>query len=96
MTTLKLTAYAGKDPEDGTGTYMVTLTDPAYPEQVDCFAMAADENSDVAIRDVEGVQIALSVGIWRFGKAQPIAHQFLAQPGLETLWQIDVEGARKQ
>lgn len=93
---LKLTAYKGTDPEDGSGTYMITLTDPGTPDALDCFAMTVDEHSDHAIQDIEGVKMAFALGIWRLGRAQPIAHEFLTMPTTEQLWQTDVEGGRRQ
>lgn len=95
MANLKLTAYQGIDPEGGTGVYMVTIHDPDTPDNIDCIAMRVDENSTEAINDPEGVKIVLSVGIWRAGKARPIAHQFLAMETTKQLWQIDVQGGAK-
>lgn len=93
MTALKLTAYKGVDPEDGTDTLMVTVHNPETPEQIDCIAFGADENGLEAINDPEGVKVAISIGIWQLGKAQPIAHEFLAMPTTVQLWQETLEGA---
>lgn len=92
MTTLKLTAYKGVNPEDGSDTLMVTVTSPEHPDMVDCIAFAADEIGLEAISDPEGVKVALSIGIWRMGKARPIALDFLAMPTTVQLWQETVEG----
>lgn len=99
---LKLTMYKGVDPEDGTATYVATLHHPDTPEQIDCAAWGDDldipgdtTGLDLA-NDSEQVQIALAMGVYQLGKAQPIAHQFLAMPTTEQLWQIDVEGGRRQ
>lgn len=96
MAQLKLTAYQGIDPEDGDGTYMVTIHNPETPDIIDCYAMGVDANSQECMADIEGVKMALATGIWRPGKAQPIALQFLAMPETKVLWEVDVEGGRKQ
>lgn len=96
MATLKLTAYKGIDPEDGTGVYMITLGDPATPDEIDAFAFGVDDDGgDKAILDIPGCQMAFALGIWQLGKATPIAHQLLAQDTTEQLWQVDVEGSRR-
>lgn len=95
---LKLTMYKGVDPEDGTATYVATLHHPETPEQIDCAAWG-DNPGDTAglelANDPEAVKMSLDLGVYRLGKAAPIAHQFLAMPTTEQLWQVDVEGDHK-
>lgn len=93
---IKITAYKGFDPDDNTPTFLVTLGTTEFPDKIDCFAGEYDDNAEQALNDSDAVLMALQLGIWRAGKAQPVAFKFLEDPRTEQLWQVTSPGELRQ
>lgn len=84
---IKITAYKGLDPEDNTPTFLVTLSSDEFPDKIDCFAGDYNDDAEKALGNPDACVLALQLGIWRTGRAQPIALKFLEDPRTEQLWQ---------
>lgn len=86
MQPMILKTYSGKDPEDGSPTFMFGLHKPDTDELVACMAFAdKDADSEALINNPEMFKAGCSVGVYALGDPGEIAHKFLAAPTTTVL-----------